>query len=56
VDPRLAYDTEATIAEARALWWRVDRPNLFIKIPAAHASWRELSDQLAARLRNPCHS
>ena len=26
VDPRLAYDTEATIAEARALWWRVDRP------------------------------
>ena len=35
VDPRLAYDTEATIAEARALWWRVDRPNLFIKIPAA---------------------
>jgi transaldolase len=35
VDPRLAHDTEATIAEARALWWRVDRPNLFVKIPAA---------------------
>lgn len=35
VDPRLAHDTEATIAEARALWWTVDRPNLFIKIPAA---------------------
>ena len=35
VDPRLAYDTEATIAEARYLWWLVDRPNLFIKIPAA---------------------
>ena len=35
VDPRLAYDTEATIAEARALWWQVDRPNLFIKIAAA---------------------
>ena len=35
VDPRLAYDTEATIAEARFLWWLVDRPNLFIKIPAA---------------------
>ena len=35
VDPRLAHDTEATIAEARALWWAVDRPNLFIKIPAA---------------------
>ena len=35
VDPRLARDTEATIAEARALWWLVDRPNLYIKIPAA---------------------
>jgi transaldolase len=35
VDPRLAHDTQATIAEARALWWLVDRPNLFIKIPAA---------------------
>src|SRR6266536_1834180 len=35
VDPRLAHDTLATIAEARALWWMVDRPNLFIKIPAA---------------------
>jgi transaldolase len=35
VDPRLARDTEATTAEARALWWAVDRPNLFIKIPAA---------------------
>ena len=35
VDPRLAHDTRATIAEARALWWTVDRPNLFIKIPAA---------------------
>ncbi|MBC6462282.1 transaldolase [Actinomadura sp. HBU206391] len=34
VDPRLARDTEKTIAEARALWWLVDRPNLFIKIPA----------------------
>ncbi|GAA4524321.1 MULTISPECIES: transaldolase [Nonomuraea] len=34
VDPRLARDTEKTVAEARALWWLVDRPNLFIKIPA----------------------
>ncbi len=34
VDPRIARDTEKTIAEARALWWQVDRPNLFIKIPA----------------------
>ncbi len=34
VDPRLAHETLATTAEARALWWLVDRPNLFIKIPA----------------------
>lgn len=34
VDPRLARHTEATIAEAKALWWLVDRPNLLVKIPA----------------------
>jgi transaldolase len=34
VDPRLAKDTAKTIAEAKALWWQVDRPNLYIKIPA----------------------
>ena len=33
VDPRLARDTEATIAQARELWQQVDRPNLLIKIP-----------------------
>jgi len=34
VDARLAHDTAGMIAEARALWWAVDRPNVFIKIPA----------------------
>src|SRR6202035_4605435 len=34
VAPRLARKTEATIAEAKQLWWLVDRPNIFIKIPA----------------------
>jgi transaldolase len=34
VDPRLAHETAKTVAEAKALWWMVDRPNLFIKIPA----------------------
>ncbi|MEV0605466.1 transaldolase [Polymorphospora rubra] len=34
VDPRLAHETDKTVAEAKALWWLVDRPNLFIKIPA----------------------
>jgi transaldolase len=35
VDPRIAHETDRTVADARALWWLVDRPNLFIKIPAA---------------------
>ncbi|HVF04216.1 MAG TPA: transaldolase [Frankiaceae bacterium] len=34
VDPGLARDERRTVAEAKALWWLVDRPNLFIKIPA----------------------
>jgi transaldolase len=34
VDPRLARDTQATIAEAQDLWDLVDRENLLIKIPA----------------------
>ncbi|MCF3118283.1 transaldolase [Streptomyces arenae] len=37
VDPRLAHDTEATIAEAKQLAWLVDRPNVMIKIPATKA-------------------
>jgi transaldolase len=47
VDPRLAHDTAATIAEARALWWLVDRPNLFIKIPAARQGVPAIADCLA---------
>jgi transaldolase len=34
VNPRFAYDAAATVADARALWWQVDRPNVMIKIPA----------------------
>jgi transaldolase len=34
VDPRLAHDTDATVEQAKQLWATVDRPNLFIKIPA----------------------
>jgi transaldolase len=37
VDPRLAHDTRATIAEAKQLAWLVDRPNVMIKIPATTA-------------------
>lgn len=34
VNPHLAHDTAGTIAEARHLWGRLDRPNVFIKVPA----------------------
>ncbi|MBY8859658.1 transaldolase [Nocardia sp. CA2R105] len=34
VDPRLAFDTDQTVAQAIELWKIVDRPNLLIKIPA----------------------
>ncbi|MEV0980371.1 transaldolase [Streptomyces sp. NPDC049915] len=37
VDPRLAHDTKATVAEAKQLAWLVDRPNALIKIPATRA-------------------
>ncbi|WP_255952603.1 transaldolase [Streptomyces odontomachi] len=37
VDPRLAHNTGATVAEAKQLAWLVDRPNTFIKIPATQA-------------------
>jgi transaldolase len=47
VDPRLAYDTERTVAEAKALWWLVDRPNLFIKIPATRPGLPAITRTLA---------
>jgi transaldolase len=37
VDPRIAHETDRTTAEAKALWWLVDRPNVMIKIPATVA-------------------
>ena len=47
VDPRLANDTDKTIAQAVELWKIVDRPNLFIKIPATKAGLPAISAVLA---------
>src|SRR5437764_3517062 len=33
VDPDLAHDTDGTLEQVRAFWKRLDRPNVFIKIP-----------------------
>jgi transaldolase len=47
VDPRLAHETDRTIAEAKQLWWLVDRDNLFIKIPATEAGIPAITATLA---------
>lgn len=47
VDPRFAHDEAATIAEARQLWWLVDRPNAMIKIPATEACLPAITQALA---------
>ena len=47
VSPRLANDTDGTIAEARRLWHRVERPNLMIKIPGTMAGLPAIEQCLA---------
>jgi transaldolase len=47
VDPRLAHDTDKTIKQAIELWKIVDRPNLFIKIPATKAGLPAITATLA---------
>jgi transaldolase len=47
VDPRLAHDEEATVAEARSLHWLVDRENLMVKVPATDEGVRAF-EQLTA--------
>ncbi|MDT0608711.1 transaldolase [Streptomyces lancefieldiae] len=48
VDPRLAHDTTATVAEARQLAWLVDRPNAMIKIPATKAGLPAITEVIGA--------
>lgn len=47
VDPRLAAETDKTTAQAVELWKIVDRPNLFIKIPATKAGIPAITSVLA---------
>jgi transaldolase len=48
VDPRLAHDSDRTTAEAKALWWLVDRPNALIKIPATQEGLPSIAKTTAA--------
>ncbi|MGQ0479883.1 MAG: transaldolase [Pseudonocardia sp.] len=47
VDPTIARDTEATVAQAIDLWKAVDRPNLLVKIPATEAGLPAITRALA---------
>lgn len=47
VDPGLARDTEQTVAEAKELWETVDRPNIFVKIPATEEGLPAITQALA---------
>jgi transaldolase len=47
VDPNLAYDTQATIAEAARLHDLIDRPNLFVKIPATEPGLAAIEEMIA---------
>jgi transaldolase len=47
VDPRLAHETDKTVAQAIELWKIVDRPNLLIKIPATKAGLPAITAVLA---------
>jgi transaldolase len=47
VDPRIAHESDQTTAEAIALWWLVDRPNAFIKIPATKAGLPSITAAIA---------
>jgi transaldolase len=47
VDPTLAYDTAQTIVEAARLHELVDRPNLFVKIPATEPGLPAIEEMIA---------
>ncbi|HEY3070198.1 MAG TPA: transaldolase [Gaiellaceae bacterium] len=47
VDPNFAYDTTATIEEAQRLHEWIDRPNLFVKIPATEPGLPAIEEMIA---------
>jgi transaldolase len=48
VDPNLAYDRQATIDEARRLHAWIDKPNLYVKIPATEPGLGAIEEMIAA--------
>jgi transaldolase len=47
VDPNLAFDTDATIAEAQRLHELVDKPNCYVKIPATKEGLPAIEEMIA---------
>jgi transaldolase len=48
VDPNLAHDTQGTIDEAKRLSQLVDKPNLFVKIPATKDGLPAIEESIAS--------
>jgi transaldolase len=48
VDPNLASETEATLDEARRLHELIDRPNLYVKIPATKEGLPAIEEMIAS--------
>jgi transaldolase len=48
VDPTLAADTEGTLAEARRFHALIDKPNLYVKIPATKPGLPAIEEMIAA--------
>src|SRR6184192_3247501 len=48
VDPTLAYERDATVAEARRLHEWIERPNLYVKIPATEPGLGAIEEMIAS--------
>ena len=48
VDPRFAHDAQATIEQGKHLWTLIDRPNLFVKVPATIAGLPAITELIAS--------
>src|SRR5881409_3016539 len=48
VDPTIAYDRDGTVAEARRLHAWIDKPNLYVKIPATEPGLGAIEEMIAA--------
>ena len=48
VEPGLAHDTDRTVEQGKALWAKINRPNVMIKIPATVEGLAAITDVIAA--------